>query len=404
MTQHAILGASKAHRWMACPGSLLLEAGAGDAGSEFAREGTAAHEAAAIILNGGNVSVGQEVAGWEVDEEMLGYVEEYADQIEAIRSIAAYSFVEVPLRIQHLTHERDAESTADFVAVAAHPTGGYELIVVDLKYGMGKIVHAEDNKQLAVYVLGALAWLMQEHPEIATQVRGARGIIAQPRKGGFRETRMTLVDIDWWRVQIMEAANRARAVIAGGTPEGNLLPGEEQCSFCPAKATCGARFKWLSSVQHLEHDDPAELRAMLAKYRALAAVGRIDAATVEEAREIRILADAIAPAAKQAGDILFAALNEGQVVPGFKLALGREGNTKWSVELEDIVLATGADVEEITKRSLLSPTQLKKAWGQKSEKWGKVTGYTFRSPAKLSLKRDFEAGEAQTSSIEEAFK
>lgn len=41
---HAILSASSAARWMACPPSAKLNAMAADTSSDFAREGTCAHE------------------------------------------------------------------------------------------------------------------------------------------------------------------------------------------------------------------------------------------------------------------------------------------------------------------------------------------------------------------------
>ena len=41
---HAKLGASNAHRWMACPGSVAAEDGLPDQSSPFALEGTEAHD------------------------------------------------------------------------------------------------------------------------------------------------------------------------------------------------------------------------------------------------------------------------------------------------------------------------------------------------------------------------
>ena len=47
MAAHAILSASGSSKWMNCAGSILAESGMPeDEGSDFAREGTAAHELA----------------------------------------------------------------------------------------------------------------------------------------------------------------------------------------------------------------------------------------------------------------------------------------------------------------------------------------------------------------------
>ena len=43
MAQHALLSASSAHRWLACPPSARLCANKQDAGSVYAQQGTDAH-------------------------------------------------------------------------------------------------------------------------------------------------------------------------------------------------------------------------------------------------------------------------------------------------------------------------------------------------------------------------
>ncbi|HAP2856707.1 TPA: DUF2800 domain-containing protein, partial [Enterococcus faecalis] len=47
---HALLGASSAHRWLVCPPLARLEEKIKDRGSSFAEEGTAAHELAELQL------------------------------------------------------------------------------------------------------------------------------------------------------------------------------------------------------------------------------------------------------------------------------------------------------------------------------------------------------------------
>ena len=50
MTAHALLGASGAHRWLNCTPSARLEEGYADTTSDYAKEGTLAHELCELKL------------------------------------------------------------------------------------------------------------------------------------------------------------------------------------------------------------------------------------------------------------------------------------------------------------------------------------------------------------------
>ena len=50
MTEHAILSASSSHRWLTCPPSVRLEESFPNRTSEYAAEGTLAHELGEITL------------------------------------------------------------------------------------------------------------------------------------------------------------------------------------------------------------------------------------------------------------------------------------------------------------------------------------------------------------------
>ena len=88
MAQHAILSASSASRWMACPPSARLEQNYENKTSAFAEEGTLAHELGEINLSlnlgvGSKRKLGAELKKIEANElftkDMPDYVEIYVD-------------------------------------------------------------------------------------------------------------------------------------------------------------------------------------------------------------------------------------------------------------------------------------------------------------------------------------
>ena len=81
---HARLSASGAKRWMECPPSVKLEEQFEDKGSEYAREGTLAHELAELMIkyNSGQIKkteFNKKLKAIKDDElfgnDMLDYIE-----------------------------------------------------------------------------------------------------------------------------------------------------------------------------------------------------------------------------------------------------------------------------------------------------------------------------------------
>src|SRR5438093_12672015 len=110
---HALLSPSSAARWLRCPGSVELCKGVAGKGSEYASEGTRAHELAAAIL--------RDVQYEDYDTDMLGYVEVYTNAIRESVADTGTLLIEQSVDISTWTGEAGAKGTAD--AIILHSNG-----------------------------------------------------------------------------------------------------------------------------------------------------------------------------------------------------------------------------------------------------------------------------------------
>ena len=230
---HAKLSASGSHRWMACPGSLLLERYYEDKGSEYADEGTKAHRLAEAllrqILHGVKLSAVAEKEWKAADIEMQRYVSEYAEYCKDIydtlllKDKTAQAFVEEKVRYDDYVPE--GFGTTDFLAI-----GDNQLHTVDFKYGKGVSVSAINNSQQRLYTLGALKELgfLFDFDKITMH-------IYQPRIGNISTEIITKTELlDWGESVVKPKAKKAYE----GTRE---FESGEHCRFCKARATCKTR-------------------------------------------------------------------------------------------------------------------------------------------------------------------
>ena len=97
--KHANLGASKAERWMNCPGSVALEADLPNTSSEYAREGTAAHEVAEQCLLSGKdaidfldeiITVTETEIIWGKETQVPYEIEVTEEMCEAVQMFVSY--------------------------------------------------------------------------------------------------------------------------------------------------------------------------------------------------------------------------------------------------------------------------------------------------------------------------
>lgn len=380
---HARLSPSGASRWMPCPASVALEASEPDTSSDFADEGTAAHEmAAAALLAGDNAAdhIGTAifVAGkpWVVSAEMADYVQTYLDYV---RSLGGNLMVEQRLDISSITGEDGAMGTSDAV-VLAEP----ELVVADLKYGRGVRVDADHNEQLMIYALAAL----NEH-ELVADIRQVRLVILQPRLHHISEWTVSITDLREFEKKVRAAAERsAKAVIFlqqhGHVHEKYFAPGEKQCRFCKAKAKCP---QLTTHVLSTVADDFVDLDKPIAEQLEGAELRVVDNAVLGNLLGAVDLIEGWCKAirAKTETELL-----AGHAVPGFKLVQGRKGPRQWAnaAEAEETMKGMRIKHEQMYDYSVISPTsaeKLAKAGDIGPRQWPKLQALVTQSEGKPSV-------------------
>lgn len=225
MAKHALLSPSSSSRWINCPASLKLEQALPDkSSSSFAEEGTRAHTLAEQRLRH-YLDPSYIITAQPDDEEMNEAVESYVDYIKEIYNSAlattsdAQLVVETRLRFDPLLP--NSFGTADAIVVSDD-----RLHVIDLKYGKGVAVFAEQNTQLIIYAYGALNLYGSLYGFNEVEVH-----IIQPRKGSFTSYTYTTEEIYEEMDYISQQAHKALQ----GVKE---FQSGSWCRWCKLNPTC----------------------------------------------------------------------------------------------------------------------------------------------------------------------
>ena len=334
---HAKLGASNAHRWLHCGGSVKAEQGFKDQSSPFALEGTRAHELSELALF--NDKEPQDWIGkplvenpdFIVDEEMANYVQVYTDYCRAISKGADEVFIEQ--RVSYNDWVPEGFGTNDFGALFLKDK---RIKIADLKYGRGVQVDADNNPQAMLYGLGTYAefsWISDfDYVDIA---------IIQPRLDHISEWSISVKDLLKWAEWVSQRAEIALS------DDAERVPGEKQCRFCKAKGTCPALMKYTEDIIMADFDDLDDMPSP-------------DTLTQEQLRKVLEHKGLIEGWLSSVETVVRERLESGQNFTGFKLVEGRSIR-RWDNEsVAEEVLAKVLGDNLYTKK-MVSPTQAEKA-------------------------------------------
>lgn len=234
---HSIFGASGAKRWRLCPGSVNAIQKAKAAGevpkrdeSPYASEGTEAHDWACKVLTG-DCQIEEVPDTFRIHlEGYINHCTELAD-IATSRQGTVFNEATVPL-----FYRPEDVGTLDFGAM--HDG---RIDFVDLKYGVGVKVEAEDNDQLAIYFLSLIKQLEGEGTTFSDDLPVGLAIY-QPRHHSFNG------EPDMWETTLRELKDIGidiegdyQRALKGDVTQ--LNPSDDACQFCDIKGICGARAK-----------------------------------------------------------------------------------------------------------------------------------------------------------------
>jgi len=227
MSQHAACSPSSASMWMACAASVTKTKGMTRPSSKFAREGTAAHAVADLILNGDIFlpdKVTVEGDEYVVSPGMCRALNPYVSHIQSL--MGPFSDVVLEKRIQVPDTFGLVWGTLDCGVRDAKGN----LHIVDLKYGKGVAVEPS-GPQLRFYALGFAGLLGVTALDTRVDLT-----ICQPRIGDtpLRTHTTTLRTLfDWRSTEVQPVLER---IAAGDETE----TAGAHCRWCVRKTECAA--------------------------------------------------------------------------------------------------------------------------------------------------------------------
>lgn len=348
---HALLSASSAHRWMHCPMSATAEAIEEDRETDYAAEGTLAHEVAEWYASGrsktDNLDKGLDDG---VTPEMLEFGQAYRDYIKEHDHGSAEILLEQRLDFSPWVPE--GFGTGDCLILE----DGH-LTIIDYKYGQGVPVSAENNDQMRCYALGAI----NDYGALY-DISKVTMCIFQPRINNVSEWEQTTEELMAWAEKELKPAAEKAFSGKGGYSAGPWCKFCNHAGKCRKLAnTCTTTFELYGKKRKIESLAPFEIDEILRTQPLI---------------ELWL---------KRVYETAMQKLMAGEEIPGQKLVEGRS-TRKWDqpATVQNELSAVLDPSEFMTEPELMSPAQLEKSIGRK--KVAELVGnYIVKAPGKVGI-------------------
>ena len=379
---HSLISPSNAERVIACPPSVRFTEGMPDRSSEYADEGTYAHLMATHYITWKTKKLPESVhikaladfqKGKYYSPEMAQHMEEFAEFVKE-RLPKGSHYLELEQSFDLTKWIPEGRGTGDVVIISDDC-----IEVIDLKYGKGKRVYADDNAQLKCYALGAAQKYRQLYDFGTVKVS-----IYQPRvDDGITSEEFSVDDLFIWGDTTLKPSCELAWEGKGEFHSG------DHCTFCKGRAVCETRASEQALVAFEDEDAPALPANVLSPERM--------------AKWLR----AAPGLSKWLADLEKFALNEalsGRTPEGFKVVEGRS-NRVISNQNELITVLQSQDWPRdkyMKPAALLGLTDLEKNLGKTNFK-GVVEPYITKPAGKPTLVQDSDKRPAIAAGAVEAF-
>lgn len=327
--EHALLGASNAHRWTRCPASARLEELINDTDTTYAQEGTQAHKLAEMVLTGKTPREDLENFPNEMNDAVLAYVDYVEKLYKELKEKDVNAVKEHEVKVNFAKYVPEGFGTADTVLISEGV-----MHVIDFKYGQGVKVNAPGNDQLRCYAIGAL-----EEYDYIFDIKTVVVHIIQPRLDNYSTEVIDAEDLKDWA----KALKKLAEVAFSGN--GDAYPGDH-CQFCKVRSICKARANRLN-----------ELTEVGADFKLL---------SDEDIVRLWPMLDDTEKFIKNIKQYVLEEMLKGHKINGLKLVESRS-QSKYTNELAITKTLTDNGYEEplFTKKSLIGLTEMKKLLGAK---------------------------------------